>query len=142
MPVLTAERTFWEKATILHAENARARKADTQAGAVRVRNSRHVSDLAAMAASVVAANAIADEPLLRRVCDCKQSRFRTSNVDYAAIRRGTIEITPRGRLETALSTDYAAMRSMFFDEPPTWADVLQQIAELETRIRAADTCTP
>lgn len=142
MPVLTAERTFWEKATILHAENARTRKADAQAGAVRVRNSRHVSDLAAMASSEVAANAIADEPLLRRVCDCKQSRSRTSNVDDAAFRRGTIEITARGRLETALSTDYAAMRSMFSDEPPTWADVLQQIAELETRIRAADTCTP
>lgn len=138
VPVLTAERTFWEKATILHAENARARRSDANDGPARNRNSRHVSDLAAMAPSVVAANAIADEPLLRRVCDCKQSRFRTSNVDYATIRRRTIEITPRGRLEAALSTDYAAMRSMFFDEPPAWASILQQIVELESRIRAAD----
>lgn len=142
VPVLTAERTFWEKATILHAENARARRSDSNAGSVRVRNSRHVSDLAAMASSVVAASAIADEPLLRRVCECKQSRFRTSHVVYATIRRRTIEITPRGRLEAALSTDYAAMKSMFFDEPPTWASVLQQFAELETRIRAADPAPP
>jgi hypothetical protein len=54
---------------------------------------------------------------------------------YAAIRRRTIEITPRGRLEAALATDYAAMRSMFFDEPPTWAAVLANFESQRIRAR-------
>ncbi len=136
IPVLAAERTFWEKATILHAENARAR---TRADRLPrwQRYSRHASDLASMADTETARGAIADEPLLRRVCDCKQVRYHCGYVNYRDIHRGNIDLVPRGAFATALAADYEGMRSMFFEDPPPWETVVETLGVLEERIRDA-----
>ena len=60
--VLAVRRTFWEKATILHAEYHRL-----PGKAPGERLSRHYSDLAQMAGTDVEAQALADLPLLARV---------------------------------------------------------------------------
>ena len=40
---------------------------------------------------------------------------------------------PEARREE-LAQDYAAMRDMFFHEPPLWEEVIKTLEELETRI--------
>lgn len=139
IPVLAAERTFWEKATLLHAENALARMPNDRHPTWK-RFSRHASDLAAMADTEIVRSAIVDEPLLRRVCDCKQGRFRESHVDYRSIHRANIEIVPRGALAAALAADYVGMRSMFFEDPPPWDEVVGRLGALEARIAALPAC--
>src|SRR4051812_37978027 len=66
---LELERTFWEKATILHAEYHR----DPQKK-IRDRFSRHYSDMAALSQHEIASTAVANHDLCRRVADWK-SRF-------------------------------------------------------------------
>lgn len=136
IPVLAAERTFWEKATLLHAENALARLPEDRHPTWE-RYSRHASDLATMADTEIVRSTIVDEPLLRRVCDCKQGRYREPHVNYRNIHRANIEIVPRGALAGALAKDYVGMRSMFFDDPPPWDEVIGRLDALETRIHRA-----
>jgi hypothetical protein len=134
VPVLRAERTFWEKATILHAENARARR-DTPPPLAWGRLSRHAYDLATMAPSSVAARALDDVALLRRVCDCKQARFAAGHVDYDVVGPTTIEIVPRGALLEHLAADYDRMADMIFGPRPTWREVVSRLEALEVRVR-------
>jgi hypothetical protein len=63
---LELERTFWEKATILHAEYHR-----DAATPIRDRFSRHYSDMAAIAKHSEAASALANNELRQRVADWK-----------------------------------------------------------------------
>ena len=70
---LELERTFWEKATILHAEYHRE-----AAKPIRDRFSRHYSDVAAMARYADIAPALNDHELRQRVADWK-SRFFAAN---------------------------------------------------------------
>jgi hypothetical protein len=137
LPILKVERTIWEKATLLHAENARAR-IDSKSLRGFERQSRHASDLSVMSPTEAVSRAISDTQLLRRVCACKQARFPASHVDYDAVDPSTIEIVPRERLEPALARDYEAMTSMFFEDPPPWESVLAELRALEARVRAVD----
>jgi len=66
---LELERTFWEKATILHAEHHR-----DPSKRIRDRFSRHYSDMAALARHDIAARALARDDLRHRVAQWK-SRF-------------------------------------------------------------------
>jgi hypothetical protein len=67
---LELERTFWEKATILHAEHHRI--ATTP---MRDRFSRHYSDVAALARHAVTESALARDDLRQRVADWKSLFF-------------------------------------------------------------------
>ena len=134
VPVLRAERTFWEKATILHAENTRARSGKPPPKAW-TRLSRHAYDLASMEGAPVANDALNDGELLRRVCECKQERFPSGHVNYLAVDPTSIEIVPRGALLLPLESDYERMSIMFFGEPPPWANVMAGLESLERRVR-------
>ncbi len=79
---LELERTFWEKATILHAEYHR-----DAAKPLRDRFSRHYSDTAAMATRTDIGTVIANNDLRQRVADWK-SRF------FPSIGRATIWRNP------------------------------------------------
>jgi len=135
VPTLNAERTFWEKVTILHVENIRAGK--NLAGEPRAwrRISRHGYDLAMLHDVGVADNAIPDEGLLRRVCETKHLWFRTGFSDYRELKRENVSIVPRHGLRDAFIRDYAAMRPMFFVAPPPIEELLAKLEALEARIR-------
>jgi hypothetical protein len=67
---LLARRTFWEKATILHAEFYRPAEKD-----IPLRYSRHYYDLAMMAASTIRDEALSDIQLLNQVVKHKQTFY-------------------------------------------------------------------
>jgi hypothetical protein len=127
--VLAAERTFWEKATILHAEAHRDR-----AKAIPARYSRHYADLAALAESPVAAEAIARDDLRARVVEHKQVFFAAAWAKYGTAVPGTLRLVPDEYRLDGLEADYRDMREMYFGAPLAWTDVIALLRELETAI--------
>jgi hypothetical protein len=126
---LAIERTFWEKATILHVEALRA------AGkATRSRYSRHYADLAVLADHEAGRRALLREDLRRRVVEHKRVFFAETGDPYATAVPGTFRLLPeRARLEE-LERDYREMREMFFEEPPAWPALVERLRRLEDEI--------
>ncbi len=125
--VLSAERTFWEKATILHAEFHRpAEKAMPE------RFSRHYCDFHEMIRKGVAKSAVAKLDLLARVADHKSLFFRTSWARYGEATKGSLRIAPPEHRVKALRDDYVKMQQMFFGEPPAFDDIVALLHQWES----------
>ena len=134
---LTAERTFWEKATLLHAEAHRP--ADKPMPA---RYARHYHDLARLAASPVAEGALADAGLRERVVAHKAVYFRSGWARYDLAQPSTFRLIPPGSRMPALEADHRSMVPMFFNPPPPLGEVLDTLTALESRIRALPPSAP
>jgi len=135
--VLAAERTFWEKATILHAEYYRP--ATSRRGE---RLSRHYADLAALARGDVGPRALARLDLLAAVSAHKARYFPAAWARYDEARPGTLRLAPPPELERALRRDYAAMREMYFETAPAFDAVLDALGPLESTVNGAGAGAP
>lgn len=124
--VLAVTRTFWEKATLLHAEHHRP-----PAKAMPPRLSRHYYDLARLIVAGVGEQAVADLELLQRVVAHKTVFFPSGWVRYAEARRGSLRLVPVPERTPALAADYNSMREMFFGEHLAFAEVLRILGEWE-----------
>jgi len=124
--VLSAERTFWEKATILHAEYHRP--ADK---AAPDRLSRHYCDLYELIRKRVAVSATAQMELLARVAQHKALFFKSSWAKYDEARKGSLRISPPDGRVAALQADYGRMKEMFFGEPPAFGEMLAVLKRWE-----------
>jgi hypothetical protein len=124
--VLAAERTFWEKATILHSEFHRPIEKPTP-----VRLSRHYCDFYELIRKGVAHPAVEQIELLNRVAQHKHLFFKSSWAKYGEATKGTLKIMPPGHRIGALHSDYANMREMFFGEPPKFDSILALLKEWE-----------
>ena len=129
---ITAERTFWEKATILHMEYYRPANKR-----MPPRCSRHYYDLAMMARASVRASAVADLDLLERVRVHKDLFYHCGWARYDLARPGTLRLVPPEPRRQALRQDYQSMQVMFFAEAPMLGQLLHTLAELETEINAS-----
>jgi hypothetical protein len=127
--VLEAKRTFWEKATILHAEFHRQNRAG---GAGRL--SRHYYDLARLATSRIRKEALADLALLSEVAHHKDFFFASAQARYDEARPGTLRLVPAEDLRRLLESDYRQMAEMFFGEQPSFKEVLSTLTDLEREI--------
>lgn len=128
---LQAERTFWEKATLLHAECHR-----DPAKAMPARYARHYHDLARLAQSDVADRALADTALRERVVEHKKVYFRSGWSQYDLAVPGTFKLVPPDSRLAELVKDHDEMRQMFFSEPPPIREVLAVLKRLENRINS------
>lgn len=126
---LELERTFWEKATILHAEHHR-----NPAVLIRDRFSRHYSDMAALARHAVAERALTRDDLRQRVANWKSRFFAANWARYDLATPGTFRLVPPEFRMPELEKDYHAMRDMFLVEPPSFASIIEAVRGLETRI--------
>lgn len=126
---LELERTFWEKATILHAEYHR-----DPAQAMRDRFSRHYSDMAALAQHAIAERALAREDLRQRVAEWKSRFFAANWARYDLAKPGTFRLVPPEFRLVELEKDYRAMRDMFLVEPPPFESLVKSVRGLENRI--------
>jgi hypothetical protein len=127
--VLEAKRTFWEKATLLHAEFHRPQ---VRAGAERL--SRHYYDLAILASTSVVDEALADLELLCKVAEHKSQFFPVAWARYDEARPGSLRLVPHADLAKMLERDYSAMKEMIFGEQPPFSSIIERIAALEDRI--------
>jgi hypothetical protein len=126
---LELERSFWEKATILHKEFHRPPERPTPD-----RFSRHYADTAALARHPAADGAIEKDELRERVVAWKGQFFGSAWASYDLAKRGTFCLVPPAERLPALRRDYDAMKDMYLSEPVTFDDVLAVLAELERRI--------
>lgn len=130
--VLAARRTFWEKATLLHAEYHRPLDKPPSE-----RLSRHYSDLAQMAETHIEAEALADLPLLTQVGRHKTAFYTAPWAHYETARPGTLRLSPPSERVARLRADYRSMSAMFFGTALSFENVLERIAALERRVNAA-----
>jgi hypothetical protein len=127
---LGAERTFWEKATLLHAEAHRDPSKPMPA-----RYARHYHDLARMAVMPVAERALTDTDLRRRVVAHKSVYFRSGWARYDLAEPATFQLLPPAARLADLEADHKSMTQMFFTPPPSMAEVLDTLSTLQERIR-------
>ena len=128
---LEIARTFWEKATILHAEYYRP--ADQ---AMPDRYARHYSDMARQLGHPDGAAFLADDALCTRVAVWKSRLFARSWARYDLARKGSFRLVPLAARQPALTHDYVRMRPMFLHEPPSFDKVVQSLAEAERSVNA------
>jgi len=126
---LELERTFWEKATILHAEFHRP--ADRQ---MRDRHARHYADFAALWRHAPAQAARSRLDLLERVRLHKSRFFPSSWANYATAVSGSLRLVPPATRVEALRTDHEAMRQMFLGECMPFDTVLAILQEAEATL--------
>ncbi len=129
--VIKAERTFWEKATILHHE------ANRPEGSIQPpRTSRHYYDLAQMAMSTVRDSALADISILENVVDFKTKFYPRTWAQYDQAKPGTLKLVPKGHVLESVKRDYKAMRNMIYGKYYSYEEIQNVLEELERDINA------
>ena len=125
--VLNSERTFWEKATILHRfGNYPSDKI------VPIRQSRHYYDFYCLLISEVKGKALSDLTLLQKVCDHKKLYFKEGWAKYDDARTGALKLIPDARVLSEMEKDYKEMQEMLFEKTPvSWKTILDEIMKLK-----------
>jgi hypothetical protein len=127
--VLAAERTFWEKATILHAwYHAKPDKP------LRDRQSRHYYDLVKLYEVGIGARAIQRLDLLAAVAAHKTIFFADPAAKYDEAKPGSLQLVPPASRHAELREDYTKMREMIFGEPPPFEHLLTVLTEIQRQI--------
>lgn len=128
---VVARRTFWEKATILHAEYYRSLEKPLPS-----RYSRHYADMASMAEASVKDEALGDLDLLREVCIHKDRFYHCGWARYMEACPGSFHLLPRTERLSDLRNDYHTMKVMFFDNAPEFDSILEHLNNLERELNA------
>jgi len=129
VPTIKAQRTFWDKATILHREFYRPKETYTP-----IRYSRHYYDLYKMATSEIKSSALADPNLLLDVVDRKDKLYHCAWARYDLAKPGTFRLLPNTKNYDLLKKDYYAMQAMIFGDIPDWETILTGLQRLEDEI--------
>ena len=127
--VLDAKRTFWEKATLLHAEFHRPADRTTADGL-----SRHYYDVYQLSLQDIGRQALNCGDLLERVIAHKRLFFAAAWAHYETAIPGSFHLVPPEERMAALQADYARMREMIFGDAPPWEQIMHGLCELENRI--------
>lgn len=125
---ILAERTFWEKATILHEQASSAR--------ILPNYSRHYYDLAQMAGSDVKLLALGNLDLLHEVIEFKDRFYRSNKARYDLAVPGTFRLMPSPDLLPELEKDYRRMGVMLFGAPPEFESIISTLRKLEGEINS------
>lgn len=129
---LELPRSFWEKATILHAEYYRPAEKPTPD-----HFSRHYADTAALAARPEALLAVEQHDLRERVVAWKGQFFGSAWARYDFAQPGAFRLVPPENRVSGLRRDDEAMRDMYLGEPIDFDRVLTALGELVRQINAA-----
>lgn len=130
---LVAERTFWEKAMLLHEETFRPKDKPR-----KERMARHYYDVWCLITRGVAERAAADRALFDRVAAHREIFFRLGWVDYTTLRPGSLRLTPPPDHRAAWEQDYAEMaEAMFYGVRPEFDEILRVVGEFERRFNAS-----
>lgn len=127
--VTTAERSFWEKATILHQEAYRP-----EGSKIPARYSRHYYDVYCMMQHDVKTKAMNEPELLEAVADFKAKFYPRNWARYDLARIGTLRLVPAEHSIPALRKDYADMRPMIYGVYPDFDEILEGLSRLEKEI--------
>jgi len=128
-----AERTFWEKATILHHEAHRPETNTVPSG-----YSRHYYDLARMAMAKVKNVALENLDLLQSVVEFKMKFYPRGWAQYELAKPGTLTLIPPEHVLAEMRRDYTAMQIMIYGEVLPFNDIMKILRKLENEINALE----
>lgn len=128
---IVAERTFWEKATILHQETHRT-------GRIPSRYSRHYYDLFQLAKSPIKDSACSNLHLLKDVVEFKQRFYPSAWARYDLAVPGTMRLLPAGEEHLKfLAQDFKDMTVMLFGKTkPAFEEIVDALRDLEVTINS------
>lgn len=131
IPCLSPLRTFWEKATLLHAEHYRPLEKSTP-----VRISRHYYDLSMLHKAGFAKKAMQNPALLQDVIKNKTLLFPSAWANYELIWTDCLKLIPTSERLEDLKKDYTqTSEMMLFGEKPSFEDLLNDMAILENQMK-------
>ena len=130
--VIQAKKTFWDKVTILHVEAYRPEPKTQPA-----RYSRHYYDLYQMLNSAVKKEAMSDLKLLNDIVDFKARFYPQGWAKYDLAKLGEYKLIPERFRVKQLKKDYTQMKEMIFGKYPLFDDILSEIKQFESELRAA-----
>ena len=123
---LSAERTFWEKITLLH---MLAHKPEEKL--FQSHMARHYYDIYMLNQSKTAESALNDIELLDRVAAHKSVFFKSAQASYETAKRGTLKLIPSSKHLKELEADYQSMSEMFFEGGVPFDLLIDNISKLE-----------
>lgn len=126
---VSVERTFWEKATILHHEANRP-----ESSKMPHRYARHYYDMYKIANSKYKDKAIKDKELLRKVIEFKMKFYPRKWAKYEDAMDNKLRLVPDKFRFLELENDYKAMSEMIYGEYPSFEEIIKILKELETEI--------
>lgn len=129
--VLSPERTFWEKATLIHVECNRGQlKENAQ------RLSRHWYDLVMLSRHDSGQAAINNRNLLEDVVRHKKVFFKAGYANYDACLKGQLQLLPKDETLDELREDYEKMidAGMMYTSPPSFDEIVESTRKLEQDI--------
>jgi hypothetical protein len=126
---IRAERTFWEKVTILHHEAGRPMNSHQP-----LRYSRHYYDLFCLSNSGVKQKALSDLELLKSVVYSKEQFYPRGWARYDLAKPGTMRLVPSEHHMKSLKEDYKEMRVMIFGDLPDFDEIMTRIEALQMEI--------
>jgi len=128
---LHVDRTFWEKATILHSIYHGSK--------LRDRMSRHYYDTYVLAQKGKAEQAIENPELLQQVVRNKSVMFRDAKASYDTALIGSLKLLPKDDQLPGLKDDYTKMADMFMGDVPDFDVILAELKKLQEKINQSPT---
>lgn len=126
--VVSAQRTFWEKATILHMHYHKSKD-----GRLGPRQARHYYDLFRLSRHELGRSALNDLGLLAKVVEHKMLFFPGASSNYDSAKPGSLKLVPPEPLVDELRNDYNQMaEEMMFGEVPGFDEVIDGLQEIES----------
>ena len=123
------ERTFWEKAMLLHEESFRIGTCQ------KARLARQYYDLDFLIQAGVGNRAASDHGLFDRVAAHRAVFFRKRKETQESLRPGLLRLVPAPDRLAPWKQDYVAMsEAMFFGDVPEFDEILRAIGDFQQRI--------
>ena len=132
---VVAERTFWDKAVILHGLRQWFEKRGVLRGGGQ-RVSRHYYDLYRLLDSDAGRRAAGDFNLAADCVRHARMFFNSPGLNLAVATPGSFTLSPNREMAVDLTRDYAAMSGMIFGEAPHFGEVLKRVADFEADVNA------
>lgn len=131
IPTALAEKTFLEKAFLLHELFSSQSRREAN------HKSRHLYDLAQMMTTDIATRAIANDELWNTIHHHRELFTSMSGVDYTPDIRKRIRLLPPNDVIDDWRKDYSDMQaSMIYGEKPTFDELTAKMKELEEKFRS------
>jgi hypothetical protein len=129
------QRTFWEKAMLLHEETFRDSSSGPKPGL-----SRHYYDLHYLIKAGIATKAAADLELFERIAAHRAVFFRKKKDAQQSLQPGSLRLVPSESALGSWQQDYEKMRdTYFFGEPPTFDEIIGVVGAFEKQFNQQGT---
>ncbi len=121
------ERTFWEKAALIHEQNVRPGEKPLAS-----RQARHLYDLGRLWPVVQGIEGL--HSLFDGVIAHRRGFFDYKWVDDDSLSRGSLQLVPPDARIPEWRADYEAMMAMFFTDPPSFGEILTTLEEIQSSL--------